>query len=118
MTDSLGRLAFEAYSRAPEPGSRGYVNPLGEISPKWENLGDAVRARWQAAAVAVRDRLMLPDPLACPLCAHSLLFHDVADDDAPPMCCFGDCPCGKELPAVAGISAMGVVAVDTMVDVP
>lgn len=48
--EAAGRLAFEAYNNAgSNPGKTWDGKPV----PAWESLGDDVRAKWCAAALAV-----------------------------------------------------------------
>jgi len=47
-----GRAAFEAYR-----AHRGGVNHDGTPTPTWEDLGEPVRAGWNAAAAAVAARV-------------------------------------------------------------
>jgi hypothetical protein len=48
---SLGQIAFEAYNEA-----KGGVTYDGKPIPPWEDVGDAVRSAWEAAARAVWER--------------------------------------------------------------
>lgn len=49
---TLGQIAFEAYR-----ASRGGKNHDGTPTPGWGQLGEGVRAGWEAAAQAVRVAL-------------------------------------------------------------
>lgn len=54
---SLGQVAFEAYNSA-----KGGVTYDGKPIPPWSEVGEAVQAAWEAAAVATvrahNDRLV------------------------------------------------------------
>jgi hypothetical protein len=52
MSKTLGQVAFEAYNE-----SRGGLTHDGKPTPPWESLGDGVRSGWEAAAIAVNERM-------------------------------------------------------------
>lgn len=51
--DTLGRIAFEAYSRAMN--GKTYD---GKPIPKWEDLSEAVREGWRQATIAVQQNMV------------------------------------------------------------
>lgn len=53
---TLGQVAFESYNE-----SRGGLTHDGKTTPSWDALGDGVRAGWEAAALAVADRMARAD---------------------------------------------------------
>lgn len=66
----IGQIAFEAYNE-----SKGGVTYDGKPIPPWSDVGDAVRAGWEAAASAVAAHLS--EPFAEVFDA----AHDVCVDD-------------------------------------